>query len=77
MPRNYRARNIRKLLIITHIQMPKIYLVKEIIGEILKQYPMTKGELEMTEIELQYKTYKELENILELLQEENGEEIGE
>lgn len=53
------------------IQMPKIYLVKEIIAEILKQYPMTKGELEMTEIELQYKTYKELENILEVLQEEN------
>jgi len=51
--------------------MPKIYLVKEIVGEILKQYPMTKGELEMTEIELQYKTYKELENILEVLQEEN------
>ena len=50
--------------------MPKIYLVKEIIGEILKSYPMTKGELEMTEIELQYKTHKELENILEALQED-------
>jgi len=36
----------------------------------LKSYLMTKGELEMTEIELQYKTYKELENILEVLQED-------
>jgi hypothetical protein len=51
--------------------MIRQYIILEIIGEILKQYTMNESEIELTKIELNYKSTRELENLLEKLQEEN------
>ena len=51
--------------------MIRQYIILEIIGEILKQYTMDQNEIELTKIELNYKSTRELENLLEKLQEEN------
>lgn len=51
--------------------MPKIYIVNEIISEMMKQYAFNTNELEALKNELIYKSTKELENMLEKLEEEN------
>jgi len=51
--------------------MIRQYTILEIIGEILKQFSMNENEIELTKIELNYKSTRELENLLEKLQEEN------
>lgn len=51
--------------------MIRQYIILEIIGEILKQYTMSEGEIELTKTELNYKSTRELENLLEKLEEEN------
>lgn len=51
--------------------MIRQYIILEIISEILKQYTMDESEIELTKIELNYKSTRELENLLEKLQEEN------
>ena len=51
--------------------MIRQYIILEIIGEILKQFSMNENEIELTKIELNYKSTRELENLLEKLQEEN------
>lgn len=51
--------------------MFKMYTVQKIISEMLKRFPLTNNDIELTKNELLYKTDKELEQILEKLQEEN------
>lgn len=51
--------------------MPKVYIVNEIISEMMKQYSFTNNELEVLKNELMYKPTRELENMLEKLEEEN------
>jgi len=62
---------IVSLLTFNHDTMPKIYIVNEIISEMMKQYSFTTNELEQLKNELMYKSTKELENMLEKLEEEN------
>lgn len=50
--------------------MPKIYLVQEVVRLTLLQYPLDNRELEILKNELQYKTIRELENIIEKMEEE-------
>ncbi len=63
---------IRQYIILEIIsEILKQYIILEIISEILKQYTMNESEIELTKIELNYKSTRELENLLEKLQEEN------
>lgn len=50
--------------------MPKIYLIQEIVRLTIIQYPLDNREIELLKNELQYKTTRELENIIEKLEEE-------
>lgn len=56
--------------------MPKIYIVNEIISEMMKQYAFNNNELESLKNELMYKSTRELENMLEKLEDENRQQDG-
>ena len=51
--------------------MIKIYIVQEIISEMLKQYSLDNREIELAKNELMYKSTRELNHLLEKLEEEN------
>jgi len=51
--------------------MPKIYIIQEIIRETQKQITLTQYDIDVLKAELYQKTNRELENILEEIQEEN------
>lgn len=52
-------------------KMIRYYTIQEIIMESLKQYSMNENELSQLKVELNHKSTRELENLLEKLQEEN------
>lgn len=49
--------------------MPKVYLIQEIARLMVEQYLLNNNELEQLKNELQYKTTRELENMIEKLEE--------
>ena len=50
-------------------------MIHKIIAEMIKRFPLTNNDIELTKNELLYKSEQELEEILERLKRENKSEL--
>lgn len=53
--------------------MPKIYLIHQIVAEMLKRYPMTDKDIETGKNEMLYKETSELKAFLEKIKKQNND----